>query len=114
MPAEADSNGLRVPSKRIGRLAIQLFWIIKDAMTESRDSEQLIELASTDAIFEVLGGLQTVAVLTGSKYKAVANWKAANAFPAKTFLVITTALRDRGFSAPATLWNMVEAAEAAE
>lgn len=72
------------------------------------------ELETTAAVIDALGGLNALAALTGSTYKAVGNWKAGSAFPARTFLIMTSALRDRGYSAPASLWGMVTAHEAAE
>lgn len=76
-------------------------------------------LDTADAVFEVLGGLHGMAELTRGdatterQYKVVSNWKAAGAFPSKTYVVITKALSARGCRAPASLWGMV-AAEAAE
>ena len=77
----------------------------------------LTMLETAAAVIESLGGLSHVGKLTGSRYTAVANWKAAGAFPPRTYLLLTCALRDRGFEAPASLWNMqpkIVASEAAE
>jgi hypothetical protein len=75
----------------------------------------LIALDTADAVFDALGGFAAVAVMTRSKYKAVVNWKSANAFPPKTYVVMIAALSERGYAAPASLWGMVaENAEAAE
>lgn len=49
-------------------------------------------------------GIQAVADLTGSGYKSVHNWRTANAFPPKTYVVLTEALRLKGLSAPRSLW----------
>jgi hypothetical protein len=65
-------------------------------------------LTSTAAVVDALGGIQAVAYLTGSNYKAAANWKSFATFPAKTFLVMTDALERIGKSAPASLWGMTE------
>lgn len=84
-------------------------------MRDSRaETAPLIEAATVDAVFEALGGLDAVAALTGSKYKAVSNWKSFGSFPARTILVMTRALRDRGYTAPSSLWNVIPAIEAAE
>lgn len=77
----------------------------------------LAMLDTAAEVIERLGGLSRVGELTGSRYTAVGNWKAAGAFPPRTYLVLTCALRDRGFEAPISLWNMVPkiaANEAAE
>lgn len=75
----------------------------------------LKELTSAEAVFEELGGIQAVADLTGSGYRAVFNWKAADAFPAKTYVTVIDALREHGCCAPASLFGMVPSAtEAAE
>ena len=36
-------------------------------------------------------------------------WRNAKKFPAKTYLVLTSALLAKGYRAPITLWNMTEA-----
>jgi hypothetical protein len=72
------------------------------------------ELASTSEIIDKLGGISAVAVLTGSKYNAVANWVNAAKFPSNTYVAMTDALRAKGLHAPASLWGMKEPAEAAE
>ena len=81
-------------------------WIIDGSMSE---------LQSAPAVIEALGGLSAVAALTGSGYKAVANWKSFGAFPPRTYVIMTTALNERGLKAPASLWGMVlDSVEAAE
>ncbi len=65
------------------------------------------ELSTSAEVISVLGGLGAVSDLTGAEYKAVSNWKSSGSFPSRTFLVLTGALRRRGFSAPASLWGMV-------
>lgn len=67
------------------------------------------QLQSAADVIEALGGLTAVAELTASQYKAVANWKAFNAFPPKTYVAMIAALRRAGRSAPASLWGMVSA-----
>ncbi len=65
-------------------------------------------LRSTAEVIDALGGFDAVAELTGSKYSAVHNWKAFGAFPAKTFVIMTSELESRGLEAPASLWGMLE------
>lgn len=70
-------------------------------------------LTTTKEVIAALGGLNSVAEITGSSYKAVSNWGGFDTFPARHFLVMTAALRKRGKSAPASLWNMTEAEQVA-
>lgn len=72
------------------------------------------ELTTTAEVMEALGGIAPVAELTGRKYGAACNWKGFAKFPADTFVVLQDALRERGLTAPASLWGMVPAREAAE
>lgn len=65
-------------------------------------------LSTAAEIIERLGGINTVAALTNTSYRAAWNWKAANKFPARTFLVIDCELRKQGLMAPASLWGMEE------
>jgi hypothetical protein len=69
------------------------------------------ELTTTAQVMDELGGNAAVAALTGRKYNAAANWRAFDAFPANTFLIMTTALREKGCTAPASLWSMATATE---
>lgn len=66
------------------------------------------ELTTTADVVETLGGIAEVAKLTGRKYNAVSNWKAFGSFPADTYIAMTSALAERGCSAPHYLWRMVE------
>lgn len=66
-----------------------------------------MELTSTVEIIDVLGGVAAVAQLTNTTYKAAHNWKSFGHFPPRTYVTITDALRDRGISAPPSLWGMV-------
>lgn len=66
-----------------------------------------MELTSTERIINELGGVSAVASLTGTTYRAAHNWKAFDRFPPRTYIAITNALRDRGLSAPVSLWGMV-------
>jgi hypothetical protein len=68
-------------------------------------------LTSASEILDELGGNASVAKLTGSTSKAVWNWRAANSFPANTYVAITSALASKGKSAPPELWDMKCASE---
>lgn len=67
----------------------------------------MVELSSTAAVMEKLGGPGAVAKLTGRKYNAAQNWKGFDTFPPDTYLVMTEALRASGYTAPASLWRMI-------
>jgi len=62
-------------------------------------------LTTAAKVLEALGGAEGVAVITGSDRKAVYNWKYFDAFPAHTYLSITTELERRGKRAPVSLWR---------
>jgi len=64
------------------------------------------ELRTTSEIIEELGGNIPVGALTGSKPKAVSNWRGHGKFPWHTQMPIIEALRARGKTAPASLWGM--------
>ncbi len=68
-------------------------------------------LTSAEQIFDALGGASAIAEMTGATPKAVTNWKYFNAFPSRTYLVLTVELRKRGKRAPASLWKMDEPAD---
>lgn len=68
----------------------------------------LRELTTTAEVMAALGGIAPVAALTGRKYGAAFNWKGFPKFPADTFVVMQAALRAAGYSAPDSLWGMVE------
>ena len=69
------------------------------------------ELQTTEEVISALGGVAAVGELTGRKYSAAFNWKSFGSFPANTYLVMQRALRERGKTAPASLWGMVERSE---
>lgn len=71
----------------------------------------LRELNSVDAVLEELGGLTKAGELVGATAQTVNHYRIAKRFPPKTFLVFTEALRAKGFTAPASLWGMVEPAQ---
>lgn len=71
------------------------------------------ELHTAADVFRALGGIKDVATIAGASYSAASNWKAANRFPSKTFLSISSALHRKGLDAPASLWGMVESEQVA-
>lgn len=66
----------------------------------------MVELNSTSEVMDALGGNPGVAELTGSKPKAVWNWRNFEKFPSNTYAVMIVALQERGKTAPASLWGM--------
>jgi hypothetical protein len=83
----------------------------------------LIELGTVDAVLDALGGVTAVAELTGDFYSSsrregarkheayptVHYWKQTGAFPPKTYVLLITALAEKGYTAPPSLWKMIPA-----
>lgn len=65
-------------------------------------------LQTTEDVIEALGGLGEAATLTGRKRSAAWMWLRAKTFPANTYVVMTEALKQRGKTAPASLWGMTD------
>lgn len=53
----------------------------------------------------VLGGIDGIQLLTGAGRTSIFNWIAWKQFPARYFLVMTTALATRGYKAPPSWWD---------
>lgn len=68
-----------------------------------------IDLTTTSAVMDALGGNVPVAELTGRTPTAVSNWRRFDAFPANTYVALTQALDAIGRRAPASLWSMAGA-----
>lgn len=67
----------------------------------------MVELSTTSEVIEKLGGVAEVSRLTGRKYNAAWNWTTFETFPSDTYVVMTEALKELGFEAPAAMWRMV-------
>lgn len=66
------------------------------------------ELNSVEAVVKALGGNQAVAAITHTKNtSAVSNWKKVGLFPGKTHKVMKSALIERSYTAPDSLWRIV-------
>jgi hypothetical protein len=71
-------------------------------------------LRTVDQVVEVLGGLGGLCRLTGANFKQAWHWTGrAGQFPAQYYVVMTRALRRRGYEAPARLWAMKGVKDAA-
>lgn len=66
------------------------------------------ELATAGAVIDALGGTGATARLLGKTPQHVANWRAANRLPSYSFLVVGSALKERGLSAPPSVWGIEE------
>jgi hypothetical protein len=66
------------------------------------------ELTTVDAVINELGGTSATAKITGRKDQHVSNWRAARRLPANTFLILQAELRERGKTAPPSLWGIRE------
>lgn len=71
-------------------------------------------LETTAQVIEAVGGPAKAAEITGRKYSAAWNWTKADTFPPNTYLLLTAALGEKGFTAPASLWRMPEASPVLE
>ena len=67
-----------------------------------------LKLTTTEQVIYALGGTRAVADMTGRKYNAAHNWLGFDHFPPNTFLLMQAALEERGLTAPASLWKMME------
>lgn len=65
-------------------------------------------LETTDQVVKAVGGPAKAAEITGRKYSAAWNWTKRDFFPANTYLSLRAALREKGKTAPASLWRMDE------
>jgi len=70
---------------------------------------KLEHLETADQVFAALGGYTGIAEIVGCKPNRASNWKTFGSFPANTYIVLTEALRERGKTAPASLWRMMPA-----
>ena len=72
---------------------------------------QQTSLNTAKAVVEALGGPTKVGRMTGRTPQQVWNWKRANRFPGRTYLMMTEALAALGCTAPAHLWQQMSADE---
>ena len=69
-----------------------------------------MELTTARDVTAALGGTKGVRELlpTPVSPQRVWNWRVQNKFPAKLHLLMTSALAEKGHSAPASLWGVPE------
>jgi hypothetical protein len=72
------------------------------------------ELPNASAVIDALGGTVAVATLTDRFKQQVSSWRKSNNFPSKLYPLMRNRLQAIGFTAPAELWSIEEAKEAAE
>lgn len=66
------------------------------------------ELVTVDGVLSVLGGTSDVMALTGTEHsQTISNWRARGKFPANLHLVMTSALKERGYAAAPKLWQQI-------
>ncbi len=72
------------------------------------------ELSTASEIIKALGGPTAAGRIVGRSPQSANNWRIANRFPSNTFPILTRALAERGYTAPSSLWRIIERAEAAQ
>ncbi len=68
------------------------------------------EITTVPQVIKALGGPTATGRIVGKSPQSANNWRLANKFPAKTFPAMTSALAERGYSAPPSLWRIIERA----
>ncbi len=71
------------------------------------------QINSAPEVIAVLGGPTAVGKLFDVRPNAVSQWK-TRGFPPETYVALMAALAEKGFSAPASLWQMRKPQQAAE
>lgn len=66
------------------------------------------ELTTAREVFKALDGYPGMAELVGANYKQAFNWISTGQFPSRFFVVMSRALEKRGYTAPSSLWGMIE------
>lgn len=65
-------------------------------------------LGDISEVIRALGGPTAVGRIVGRSPQSVVNWRAAKTFPPDTYLAISSALKEKGYDAPPSLWRMLE------
>ena len=66
----------------------------------------MMNLNTVEDVINALGGPAAVAKLSAGTLNSIYNWRAANKFPADTYLLLQSELRLRHLVAPDHLWPM--------
>lgn len=74
-------------------------------MAKARPIMHLTTLRDAASVIEVLGGTVQTAKMVGRWHSQVSQWKARGEFPPEYFLLMTTKLRELGYTASPTLWR---------
>jgi hypothetical protein len=80
----------------------------------SPSSVRYRRLTTAKEVVKVLGGIAVVTEMTDVNPKAVYHWaNGVGSFPARTYDCMRKALKRRGYTAPAALWNQIVAKKVA-
>lgn len=72
---------------------------------------ELDQITTVEGVIEALGGTSATASLLGYRLmQPVSEWKRRNRLPADKYLLMQDALRQRGKTAPPSLWGIAEVA----
>lgn len=63
-------------------------------------------LLTASAVIDAVGGSGAAARLVKASIASVSNWRRADQFPPRTFLIFRDALAGLGATAPAALWSI--------
>lgn len=69
------------------------------------------QLQTVDQVIEKLGGTVEASRLAGVYPSQISTWRSTGKLGAKTYLILQDALKSRGYTAPASLWGMIEPAQ---
>jgi hypothetical protein len=81
-------------------------------------TDQLTSLETIPEVFEALGGIPAVCDIIGATgkraWQRVDNYRLRGRLASDTYVVLTKALEERGYSAPPSLWGMIDPPPPAE
>lgn len=72
-------------------------------------SEPVKSFSKVGNVVDALGGTAAVARLAGVGTSTVSHWRRSNKFPANSYLLLQTHLREAKLSAPDYLWSLKRA-----
>ena len=71
----------------------------------------LKQITTVPQVIEALGGPTATGRIVGKSPQSANNWRLANRFPAKTYPALNQALAELGYTAPSSLWRIIERVE---